>query len=241
MADTRLEYLGSGISAVVSSEHSFGTDALLLADFAAPKRKEKICDFGTGCGIIPLLWCRNGHDEKITAVEIQTAACEQVQAAIKHNALEKSLEVIHADIRCLKDVLPAGCYDLVTMNPPYKALYTGIKSSDEAGLIARHEVMCSLEEVAAAAAGVLKFGGRFCLCHRPERLCDVFIALRGAGLEPKRFRMVAQATGKAPWLILVEAKKGGKAGVIVEPQLLIKNDNGDYSDAMKEIYGEYAQ
>lgn len=241
MADMRLEYLGSGISCVVSSDHGFGTDALLLADFAAPKRKEKVCDLGTGCGIIPLLWCRNEHTEKITAIEIQAAACEQVQAAIKHNALENKLEVIRADIRCLKDVLPAGYYDLVTMNPPYKALHSGIKSSGEAGLIARHEVMCTLEEAAVAAAGVLKFGGRFCLCHRPERLCDVFAALRGAGLEPKRLRPVAQTEGRTPWLILVEGKKGGKAGMIVEAQLLIKNDNGDYSDAMKKIYGEYAE
>lgn len=240
MEDTRLEYLGSGISAVVSSKHGFGTDALLLADFAAPKRREKSCDFGTGCGIIPLLWCKNGHEEKITAVEIQVAACKQVQAAIKLNALEDKLEVIHADIRSLKGLLPAGGYDLVTMNPPYKATHTGIKTSDEAQLIARHEVMGSIEDVTAAAAGILKFGGRFCLCHRPERLCDVFAALRGAGLEPKRLRMVAQTTGKAPWLILMEAKKGGKAGVIVQPQLLIKKDNGDYSDEMKAIYGDYA-
>ncbi len=240
MGDTRLEYLGSGISVIVSSEHGFGTDALLLADFAAPKKREKSCDLGTGCGIIPLIWCRNGHEAKITAVEIQTAACEQVQTAIKLNALEDKLEAVNADIRCLEGLLPVGGYDLATMNPPYKAANTGLKSRGEAQLIARHEVMCSIEDVATAAAGILKFGGRFCLCHRPERLCDVFVALRGAGLEPKRLRMVAQTVGKPPWLILVEAKKGGKAGVIVEPQLLIKKDNGDYSDEMKEVYGEYA-
>ncbi len=241
MRKTRLEYLGAGISAVVSAEHGFGTDAILLAHFAAPKKREKACDFGTGCGIIPLLWCRNGHENKITAVEIQAAACEQLQEAIRLNALEDKLEVVHADIRQLKGLLPTGRVDLVAMNPPYKAVNTGIKSSDEAGLIARHEVMCSLEEAATAAAGVLKYGGRFCLCHRPERICDVFAALRGAGLEPKRLRMVAQTQGKAPWLILVEAKKGGKAGMTIEPQLLIKNDNGDYSHEMQEIYGEYAE
>ena len=226
--------------AVVSSEHGFGTDALLLANFADPKKREKSCDFGSGCGIIPLIWCRNGHEERITAVEIQPTACDQVQAAIKHNALEDKLEIINADIRCLKGLLPLCSYDLVTMNPPYKAANTGLKSSTQAQLIARHEVMCTVEEVAVAAAGILKFGGRFCLCHRPERLCDVFVALRSAGLEPKRLRMVAQTVGKAPWLILLEAKKGGKAGLIVEPQLFIKNDNGDYSHEMKAIYGEYA-
>ncbi|HZK38993.1 MAG TPA: tRNA1(Val) (adenine(37)-N6)-methyltransferase [Clostridia bacterium] len=240
MENTRLEYLGTGISALVSSDHGFGTDALLLADFAAPKRREKACDFGSGCGIIPLIWCRDGHEEKITAVEIQAAACRQVQAAIKLNALEDKLEIINADIRNLKDLLPVGGYDLVSMNPPYKAANTGIKSSGQARRIARHELMCSIEDVANAAAGILKFGGRFCLCHRPERLCDVLVALRGAGLEPKRLRSVAQTAEKAPWLILVEAKKGAKAGMIVEPHLFIKKDNGDYSDEMKAIYGDYA-
>ena len=239
MGCNRLEHLGSGISAVVSAEHGFGTDAILLAHFAALKRNDKACDFGTGCGIIPLIWCRNGHEGNITAVEIQAEACEQVQEAVRINALEDKLETLHADIRHLKGLLPTGYYDLVTMNPPYNTADTGAKSSGKAERIARHEVMCSMEDVAAAAADILKFGGRFCLCHRPERLCDVFVALRAAGLEPKRLRMVAHANGKSPKLILVEAKKGGKAGMIIEPQLLLKTDTGEYTDEMKEIYGDY--
>jgi tRNA1(Val) A37 N6-methylase TrmN6 len=241
MSDTKLEYLGAGISAVVSAEHTFGTDALLLANFAAPKKSEKACDLGTGCGIIPLLWCRDERTEKITAVEIQPAACEQVQAAIEQNSLREKLEIVNADLRELKGKLTLGAWDLVTMNPPYKAANTGIKSRGEAELIARHEVLCTLEEIAKAAAELLKFGGRFCLCHRPERLCDVFAAMREAGIEPKRLRLVAQANGKAPWLILAEGKKGGKPGLNIEPQLVIKNDNGEYTDEMRAVYGEYAE
>jgi len=241
MSDTKLEYLGAGISAVVSAEHTFGTDALLLANFAAPKKSEKACDLGTGCGIIPLLWCRGERTEKITAVEIQPAACEQVQAAIEQNSLREKLEIVNADLRELKGKLTLGAWDLVTMNPPYKAANTGIKSRGEAELIARHEVLCTLEEIAKAAAELLKFGGRFCLCHRPERLCDVFAAMREAGIEPKRLRLVAQANGKAPWLILAEGKKGGKPGLNIEPQLVIKNDNGEYTDEMRAVYGEYAE
>jgi len=240
MSNTKLEYLGSGISVVVSAEHTFGTDALLLAYFSAPRKTEKACDLGTGCGIIPLLWCRDERKEKITAVEIQEAACEQVLKAIEQNSLREKFEIINADLRELKGKLPMGSWNLVTMNPPYKAANTGIKSRGEAELIARHEVLCTLEEITKAAAELLKFGGRFCLCHRPERLCDVFAAMRSAGIEPKRLRLVAQKNGKAPWLMLAEGKKGGKPGLIIEPLLIIKNENGEYTDEMRTVYGEYA-
>lgn len=239
MAQTRVEYLGLGISAVVSKAHGFGTDALLLAYFAVPKRKDKACDLGTGCGIIPLLWCRDGLAEKITAVDIQPAACEQVRAAIEACALESKLSIVEADLRELKGRLPMGAWDLVSINPPYKALNAGIKSHGEADLIARHEVFCSLEEAAAAASGLLNFGGRFCLCHRPERLCEVFAAMRGAGIEPKRMRLVAQSPGKAPWLVLVEGRKGGKPGMKIEPELLVNNEDGSYTEEMRAVLGSY--
>ena len=240
MAQTRVENLGSGISAVVSKAHGFGTDALLLAYFAAPKKRDKVCDLGTGCGIIPLLWCRDGLAEKITAVEIQPAACNQVSAAIKACALENKLEIVEADLRELKGRLPMGAWNLVTINPPYKALNAGIKSRGEADLIARHEVFCSLADAAAAASsGLLNFGGRFCLCQRPERLCEVFAAMRGAGIEPKRMRLVVQSPGKAPWLVLVDGRKGGKPGMKIEPELLIQNRDGSYTGEMLAVYGEY--
>jgi len=239
MAQTRVENLGSGISAVVSKAHGFGTDALLLAYFAAPKKKDQVCDLGTGCGIIPLLWCRDSLAAKIAAVEIQSAACEQVQAAISACTLEDKLEIVEADLRALKGKLPMGAWDLVTINPPYKALNAGLKSREEADLIARHEVFCSLQDAAAAASGLLNFGGRFCLCHRPERLCEVFAAMRGAGIEPKRMRLVVQTPGKAPWLVLVEGRKGGKPGMKIEPELLIQNQDGSYTEEMLAVYGEY--
>lgn len=241
MSSCKNENLGAGITAVISGAHGFGTDAILLAHFAAPKKNDKACDLGAGCGIIPLLWCRDSRAARITAVEIQAGACEQVRRAVEINRLSGRIEIVNADLRELKGILPAGAFDLVTMNPPYKAKGAGRASKDEAGLIARHEVMCTLEEAAAAAAGLLKFGGRFCLCHRPERLCDVFAAMRAAGIEPKRLRMVAQKNGKAPWLILAEGRKGGKPGLIIEPQLTVENESGGYSEEMKSIYGDYQQ
>lgn len=180
MDGTRHEYLGGGITAVVSEAHSFGTDAVLLAHFASPGKWAVCCDLGSGCGIIPLLWCRH-EGGRITAVELQPLGVKQIEAAIELNSLSDRLTAVNADLRDLKGRVPFGCFDLVTMNPPYKASGAGIESSSAPDKIARHETMCSLSEVCAAAAKLLNFGGRFCVCIRPERLCELFCEMRSAG------------------------------------------------------------
>ncbi|MGN0543828.1 MAG: tRNA1(Val) (adenine(37)-N6)-methyltransferase [Acutalibacteraceae bacterium] len=238
MQEFRKEYLGAGITAFVSDSHIFGTDAVLLADFAAPSKKARCCDLGSGCGIIPLLWCKKETD-KITAVEIQPLAVEQINAAIEFNSLSGRLEAVNADLRELKGKVPFGCFDVVTMNPPYKASGAGIESRSGADKIARHETMCSLSDVCAAAKKLLNFGGKLCMCIRPERLCELFCEMRAAGIEPKRLRLVSKLPGKAPWLALVEGRRGGRSGMTVEPELFVYGDSGEYSDEMKKIYGDY--
>lgn len=238
MDGTRQEYLGSGITAVVSEAHSFGTDAVLLAHFASPGKWAVCCDLGSGCGIIPLLWCRH-EGGRITAVELQPLGVKQIEAAIELNSLSDRLTAVNADLRDLKGRVPFGCFDLVTMNPPYKVSGAGIESSSAPDKIARHETMCSLSEVCAAAAKLLNFGGRFCVCIRPERLCELFCEMRSAGVEPKRLRLVAKCPGKAPWLVLVEGRRGGKSGMTVMPDLFVHGEDGGYSAEMKEIYGDY--
>lgn len=238
MQEFRKEYLGAGITAFVSDSHIFGTDAVLLADFAAPSKKARCCDLGSGCGIIPLLWCKK-ETGKITAVEIQPLAVEQINAAIEFNSLSERLEAVNADLRELKGKVPFGCFDVVTMNPPYKASGAGIESRSGADKIARHETMCSLSDVCAAAKKLLNFGGRLCMCIRPERLCELFCEMRAAGIEPKRLRLVSKLPGKAPWLALVEGRRGGRSGMTVEPELFVYGDSGEYSDEMKKIYGDY--
>ena len=140
MDGLRKEKLGSGITAFVSESHSFGTDAVLLADFASPTKRAVCCDLGSGCGIIPLLWCKKetGH---ITAVEIQPLGVNQIEAAIEYNSLSDRLTAVNADLKNLKGVVPFGCFDVVTMNPPYKASGAGIESRSGADKIARHETM----------------------------------------------------------------------------------------------------
>ena len=238
MQEFKKEYLGAGITAFVSNSHIFGTDAVLLADFAAPSKKARCCDLGSGCGIIPLLWCKR-ETGKITAVEIQPLAVEQIKAAIEFNSLSERLEAVNADLRELKGKVPFGCYDVVTMNPPYKANGAGIESRSGADKIARHETMCSLSDVCAAAKKLLNFGGRLCMCIRPERLCELFCEMRAADIEPKRLRLVSKLPGKAPWLALVEGRRGGRSGMTVEPELFVYGDSGEYSDEMKKIYGDY--
>ena len=238
MEEFRKEYLGGGVTVLVSAAHSFGTDAVLLADFASPSKSSVCCDLGSGCGIIPLIWCKKqtGH---ITAVEIQPLGAEQISRAIELNSLEGRLTVVNSDLRELKGKVPFGAFDLVTMNPPYKASGAGIKSRSDSDKIARHETMCSLEDVCLAASKLLNFGGRLCMCIRPERMCELFCEMREKGMEPKRLRLVSKCPGRAPWLALIEARRGGRPGMTVEPELFVYGENGEYSAEMKSIYGDY--
>lgn len=231
------EYLGGDITALLSPAHTFGTDAVLLADFAAPSPKAKCCDLGTGCGIIPLLWCRHPGGP-ITGMDIQPLACSQLREAVALNHLEDRVTVLESDLKELKGKLPFGAFDVVTMNPPYKAAGAGIESASDADKIARHGTVCTLEDMCRAAASLLKYGGRFCVCLRPERLCELFCAMREAGIEPKRMRLVAKKHGGVPWLLLAEGRRGGKPGMTVEPQFAVY-EGEEYSPAMKAIYEDY--
>ena len=240
MTNCRPEALGGAVTAYISAEHGFGTDALLLAHFAAPKRRDAACDLGSGCGIIPLLFCRDELCRSITAVEIQTDACSQIRKAIDENSLAEKLTVVQKDLRTLtQDDLPLYSFDLVTMNPPYKAPSSGLQSQTEPALLARHEVACTLDDVMRCGAKLLRFGGRLCICHRPERLADAICLMRANGIEPKRLRNVVHTSGRKPNLFLLEGKKGANSGMIVEPELVLKTDDGSYTDEALQWYGLY--
>lgn len=241
LEDERLEPLGKNMSIVVSDSHPFGTDAILLANFADIHKGDTVCDLGTGCGIIPLLWQKEGKAKEIFGVDIQPKACEQLKKSLKINEVTHGFNVINADLRDLKGVLPFGSFDVVTMNPPYKPVGTGIESVSPAEKIARHETMCNLDDLVSCAKKLLRYGGRLCLCHRPERLCDIIFSMRNGGIEPKRIRFVSQTIGKAPWLVLVDGKSGGKPSVRVEKELYIKNSDGTDSQELLDIFGDYTE
>ena len=230
------EPLGEQLSICVTREHKFGTDAFLLADFASPRRKDFVCDLGTGCGIIPLLFCKNGQAASIRAVDIQPKAIEQLAITIDKNGLGSKLEGLCADLKELEGALPFGIFDIVTCNPPYKASRQGIESLREADRIARHEITCTLDDIAKSASQLLKFGGRFCICQRPERLPDAITAMRRHDMEPKRIRFVQQKPDTAPWLFLMEGKKGSHPFLKVEKPLIVEGTDG-FSEEMLKIYG----
>ena len=188
--------------------------------------------FGTGCGILPVLLLRDSAAAHVTGVEIQPAAAALARRSVARSGLDGRAAVLCASWTDLDGLLPREGFHLVVCNPPYFPPGSGRESASPAARLARHEQLGTLDEVVAAASRLLRFGGRFCLCHRPERLADVVAALRRRGLEPKRLRTVQGAAASAPWLLLLEAKKGGKPGLRWEPPWL-----QDQPAHRQEIYG----
>ncbi len=228
------EKLTDKIFVCASKNHRFGTDAFLLADFSSYRQKDKVCDLGTGCGIIPLIMQKKMPPEIIYAVDIQEDAVEQLKMGMDKSEIRNIIPV-HADLKELWKNAPVGQLDLVTCNPPYKAANAGIESSLTAQKIARHEVLCNINDVCHAGERLLKFGGRLCICNRPERLSDVIYAMKKNNIEPKRLRFVSKNADEAPWLFLIEGKKGSKPFMKVEPQMYIRTDTG-FTDELNEIY-----
>ncbi len=238
----RAEEIGGGVKVFVSKEHTFGTDALLLAHFVGVKNGERVCDLGSGCGIIPFLWNRYTELAQTYAVEIEHQAVEQMRKAVEASGMVGKIIPIEADMRELKGKIPLGMMDAVSCNPPYFAVKSGTLNSSSNRSTARHETECTMEDVCAAAAKLLRYGGRFAMCQKPERLADAFEAMRKAGIEPKRLRFASQGYGKAPWLFLVEGRLGGGKQLNVEPDLITgKDGNGEYGEEMKRIYAGYAE
>lgn len=235
----RTEALATNLNIYVSEAHIFTSDAIILASFCAPRHKDKCCDLGTGNGIIPLLWYRDFKPSEITGVELSESAVELFTKTLAENNLSDKIRLFHSDLRAIKGVLPNEYYDIVSINPPYKKLGTGIVNEGEDYKNARHEFTCTLDDCAKAASQLLKFGGRFCICQRPERLPDIFEAMRKFKIEPKSMREVIQRPGKEPSLVLVEGKKGSAPGFRISAPLILEDDNGDYTEESKELFLSY--
>ncbi|MCC3350552.1 tRNA1(Val) (adenine(37)-N6)-methyltransferase [Ruminococcus albus] len=230
--DFTFESLGDGIEICISEEHRFGTDAFLLADFSQARRKDLCADFCTGSGIIAMLLYKNFKPKLTYALEIQEKAHDQLKVSLERSKIDSIIPVLGD----LKDWRAEKELDLITCNPPYKINNTGEKNDSEAVSIARHEMMCTVDDVCAAAKRSLKFGGRLCLCNRPERLCDIMTAMRANGIEPKRLRTVHKNPNCPPWLILVEGRKGGRNFLQIEKPLYVRSADGGLSPEMNRIY-----
>lgn len=234
------EPLGNGVEIFVSKNHTFGTDAVLLADFANPKKSDRAVDMGTGCGIIPFIWMRDKSLTSAVGLEISPEGVALAEASQIKNKFEDTMEFVLGNIKDTFAKLKKGAYTLVTCNPPYKAAGAGIISESDADKKARHETACDLKDVISAAAGLLQFGGRFAMCQRPERLGEIISLMTEYKLEPKRLRLVCRSEGDEPWLILIEGRLGGGKGMRILPNLNLYKD-GKLSDEMLEIEGPYLE
>ena len=225
------EELKKGLCVCRSEIHSFGTDAFLLTGFSCYRERDRVCDLGTGCGIIPLLMQRVRPPKEIFAVDIQPDAIRQLDLALERCEGSPAITPVCTDLRELWDGAPLHQLDLVTCNPPYKATNAGILSDDPQKQIARHEIAGDISDICAAAARLLKYHGRFCLCCRPERLADVMCAMRSSQIEPKRLRLVCKTPESAPWLFLLEGKKFAKPFLKIELTLFVRSGDGMTSEA----------
>lgn len=235
----KLEPLGRGVEIYTSRHHSFGTDAVLLSYFAKAKNNDKMIDLGTGCGIIPFLILRDKPTVSAIGVDISGEAIDLAKMSAKKNNFS-NFTAINSDLNDLKGKIEFGKATLITCNPPYKAENAGLKNPDIIDRQARHEVSCTMEDIVAVSAKLLQTSGRLCMCQRPERLAELMSLMRKYKVEPKRLRLVTQRKGNAPWLFLLEGKRCANTGLVIEPELYIE-ENGEFSEEMKEIYGAYKE
>lgn len=215
----------------------FGMDAVLLSGFAFVKPGERAIDLGTGTGIIPILLEAKCQGEHYTGLEIQEEMADMARRSVALNQLEKKVSVVTGDIREASRLFGAASFDVVTSNPPYMNDAHGLKNPELPKAIARHEVLCTLEDVVGQAARLLKPGGRFYLVHRPHRLIEIITALTRAGLEPKRMKLVHPFVDKEANMVLIEAVRGGKSMIKVEAPIIVYKEPGVYTDEIYTIYG----
>ena len=214
----------------------FGVDAVLLSGFATAKKGDKVLDLGTGTGVIPILMSAKTKAEHFSALEIQPESAEMAKRSVMLNDLQDKIDIIEGDIKKAAEIFKPSSFDVITTNPPYINFEGGLKNSYDPKTIARHEVLCSLDDVASAAQRLLKFGGKFFMVHRPHRLTDIMCVLREHKLEPKRIRFVQPYADREPNMVLVEAVRSGKPMIKVMPTLVIYNSDGTYTQETLDIY-----
>ncbi len=215
----------------------FGMDAVLLSGFAKVKKGGTVLDLGTGTGIIPILLEAKTEASHITALEIQEESADMAIRSVALNHLEDKIKIVIGDIKNATLTFGAATFDVITCNPPYMIGQHGLQNFDTPRTIARHEIMCTFEDVARESANLLKSGGSFYLVHRPFRLAEIMETLIRYKLEPKRMRMVYPYIDKEPNMVLIEAKKGGRSRLTVEKPLIVYKEQNVYTDEIIDLYG----
>lgn len=224
----------------------FGLDAVLLSHFAAGqvRRGESVIDIGSGNGIIPLLMEKACGASHFTGLEIQEKQVELARQSLGLNGLEEKITIVQGDIKKVPELFAKHSFNVVVSNPPYALVEQGKTNAAEEKTIARHELLCTLEDVVAAADYLLHSHGRFFMIHRPERLSDIFASLARYKLEPKRLQLVEPFEGEAANLVLIESRKDARPGLKLEPTLVVRYKNGEhkgeYTKEINKIYDSLA-
>ena len=215
----------------------FGMDAVLLSGFARVKEGARVLDLGTGTGIIPILLEAKTKAEHLTGLEIQKDSADMARRSVLLNGLGDKIEIVTGDIKEAGSLFDAASFDVITCNPPYMIGQHGITNEGDAKAIARHEILCTLEDVVSQAAKLLKPGGNFFMVHRPFRLAEIMTVLQAYKLEPKRMQLVYPFVDKEPNMVLIEANRGGKPRLTVEKPLIVYKEPGVYMPEIYDIYG----
>lgn len=215
----------------------FGMDAVLLSSFAKVKKGEKALDLGTGTGILPILLEAKNDGRSYAGLEIQKESADMARRSVCHNGLESKIEIVTGDIKEAANIFGAASFEVITTNPPYMIGEHGLKNENEAFYIARHEALCTLDDILRESAKILKVKGRFYMVHRPFRLPEILSKMCTYGIEPKRMRLVYPHVDKEPNMVLIEGLKGGNPRMSVEPPLIVYGQDGKYTEELLRLYG----
>lgn len=237
-SDERLDTVPGSCYKIIQNikKFSYGTDAVLLANYCNVKRGSKVVDLGTGTGIIPLLLVGRFEADKIYGLEIQKDMAEMAERSIILNKLQDKVKIINMDLRNVSDFFKKESFDVVTSNPPYMVNGGGIINSDDNFSISRHEICATLEDIVKSAEFLLRDKGEFYMIHRPYRIADIIWNLRKYKLEPKSICLVYPKIGKKPNMVLIKGVKRGNPEVRFDDPIYVYNEDGSYTDEIYKIY-----
>ena len=235
----RLDDLHRNGYRIIQNEKAFcfGMDAVLLSGYAVVREGERAADLGTGTGIIPILLEAKTGGEHFTGLEIQAEMADMARRSVALNHLEEKIDIVCGDIKEASQIFGAASFDVVTTNPPYMNDAHGLQNPDPVKATARHEVLCTLEDVVREGAKLLVPGGRFYMVHRPHRLVEIINTMTSFKLEPKRIKFVHPFVDKEANMVLIEGIKGGKSMIKVEKPIIVYKEQGVYTDEIYDIYG----
>ena len=200
----------------------FGVDAVLLSDFAKVRPGEMVLDLGTGTGILPILLEAKTKGKHFTGLEIQEESAEMARRSVAYNCLEEKINIVTGDIKEAANLFGPASFDVITTNPPYMINDHGLKNEADAKTIARHEILCTLDDILRESAKMLKESkGRFYMIHKPFRVAEIINKMCEYHIEPKRIQFVHSYIDKEPTMVLIEGLKGGKSRVTIEPPIIM--------------------